>query len=161
MRSALVSYSGQNSIYTGQLLGSWQHSVYTGQVLWSQFCLHWSVIVVKILSTLVNNCSQNSVYTGQLLWSKFCLHWSVIVVKNMSTLVRKFDFTYLAIFLLFWFCSLTLFSHCGLTCHSSFTVVFWLCSLTLFSHCDLTCQSSFTLGANIAIITYTFVDYIS
>ena len=83
----LVSYGGKNSVYTGQLL-------------WSKCGLHWSVIVVKILSTLVSYwghdnilptlvkyCGHNSVYTGQSLWGKFCLHWSIIAVKILSTLV--------------------------------------------------------------------------
>jgi hypothetical protein len=67
--------------------------VYTCQLLWSKFCLHWSEIVVKILSRLVSYCGQNSVYTGKLLWSKFCLHWSAIVVKILSTL---FSYQYLS-----------------------------------------------------------------
>jgi hypothetical protein len=52
--SRLVSYCGQNSVYTGKLL-------------WSKFCLHWSAIVVKILSTLFSYCGKNSVIVVKIL----------------------------------------------------------------------------------------------
>ena len=59
----------QNSVYTGQLLSKFG-------LHWSvigQNSVHWSVIVVEILSMLVNYSGQNS------------LHWSAIVVKILYT----------------------------------------------------------------------------
>ena len=64
------------------------------------------------------------------------------------------------VIIVLWLCWSTSFWNCDLTCHNLFTLVFWLCLSTSFSHRCLTCHNSFTVGANISIITYTFVVYI-